>query len=97
MGYKIVYGKENIGRSKQRFWSGRMHFLTVLCLIMFVLSVKMMFREEFTQLRAALLPSTMDGSFAAVEELVSDLRNEVPLKDAVTAFCRQVIADAGIR
>ena len=55
----------------------------------------MIFQEEFNYLRSIILPGTTDGSYSVLAALVDNLQNDVPLKEAVTAFCRQIISDAG--
>ena len=95
MGYKIVYGSGHPQQKKQRFWSGRMQLMTAVCFLLFILSVSMIFQEEFNYLRSIILPGTTDGSNSVLAALVDNLQNDVPLKEAVTAFCRQIISDAG--
>ena len=74
MAYRIVYGKDPVRSETTRFWSGRMRVMTALFFVMFILSVKLLWK--------------------AMNHMVAHIREGSGLTDAVTAFCREIIAGA---
>lgn len=56
-------------------------------MLVFSLGVKCFWPEGAIQLRRVLLPEALSPVQTAVETLLTDLREGVPLSDAMTAFC----------
>lgn len=92
MAYRIVYGEDPANQNKQRFWSGRLHFMTALCFVLFIFSVKLLWGDALD----TILPEGCGAAISAMENMVSEIRTGAGFADAVTAFCREIIAEAGI-
>ena len=94
MAYRIVYGKDPVRSETTRFWSGRMRVMTALFFVMFILSVKLLWKDGFDILQDVLLPGAGDTALKAMNHMVAHIREGSGLTDAVTAFCREIIAGA---
>ena len=94
MGYRIIYGDEQQKSRAGTIRNGGTGLLTALFFLLFLLSVKLVFEEETGYLQKVLLPGVGNLAETAVGSLVSSLHNGTPFKEAVTAFCREIIAGA---
>ena len=70
--------------------------MTALFFALFMLSVKLLWKDGGDLLREILLPGNGESTAKALEELISQLHEVAAFGDAVTAFCREIIAGAGI-
>ena len=94
MGYRIVYDRELEKHKQNRFRRGQVGLLTAAFFVMFILSVKLFWEEGTDMLWDILLPGNEDITRSAMDQMVAQLRSGVGLKEAVTAFCREIIAGA---
>lgn len=95
MGYRVEYGQAE--RKAPSFLKKyRLHLLTAAFFLLFVLAVKLYWPEGAAVLSSIFLPGEPTEAQAAFAVLVEDLREGQPFSDAVTTFCREIIADAGV-
>lgn len=93
MGYRIVYGPEPKFRSHKTKENTRLRILVAGCLLLFAISVKLLWPEGTEKLRRTLLPGEMSQTEQAFSSMLENVREGEPLGEAFTAFCRQVIED----
>ena len=87
MGYRIVYGQAQKGSRYIKPSALRLQSLICAWMLAFSLGVKCFWPEGAVQLRRVLLPEALSPVQTAAETLLTDLREGVPLSDAMTAFC----------
>ena len=90
--YRIVYGGNPVKRKKDRFWSGRLHLLTAIWFVLFIVSLKFLWTEDLE----TILPESCVIALNALDHMASDIRGGCAFGEAVTAFCREIIAGAGL-
>lgn len=92
MSYRIVYGA---AVPQKRTGGGRilrLQMMTAVFLLLFTLFVSLTWPAGTAKLREYLLPA--DGNTqTALQEFVSGLEEGESAREALTAFCRQMIAD----
>ena len=91
MSYRIVYGPEQKIPKKKEFPTSRIRVITALFLLLFSISVKKYWPDGHAKLAELLLPGNPGVTQLALEDMVFDLGEGVPLSDAFAAFCRQII------
>lgn len=93
MAYRVVYGEEK--KRQARLWGGRRGFriMTALVLLLFVLGARVWWSEGAEVLKKVLLPGQTE---LALQTLVENVSGGASLGEAVTAFCREIVADAGL-
>lgn len=96
MGYRIDYGPAEPQKKNKLWETVKMQVLTAVFAAAFTIGVRTWWPEGTAQLRAWLLPGEPSVTQTAFSNLVDDLRNGTQLGDAVTAFCREIIADADL-
>ena len=84
MGYRIVYGSPE----KKKLSTKRI--LMILCSV--AVAALMLLPAGRRALRELIIPGDAEVTASAVQTLVSDLGEGENLGDAVTAFCREVLA-----
>ena len=89
MGYRIVYGKDPVVR--RRGGSLRLRVMTAAWMLLFAGLVRMAWPAGREVLAQVLLPRAETA--AAFSEMVTAVSGGEPFGDAVTAFCRSVVAD----
>ncbi len=94
MAYRIDYHSPSRKSSIPRFrW--QMPLMTCLFFLTFVVCVNSAWPAGEEALRQLLLPSSItDESEAALQALLTNLRNGQPFYESITAFCQQIIAHA---
>ena len=96
MAYRIVYCEDPVKTGKERFRTGRFRLMTAVCFVLFLLSVKLLLDDGLVHIRQVLFPGSVDTTLQALEQLVAQIQAGTKLSDAVTAFCREIIAGAGL-
>ena len=96
MAYRIVYGEDPAKTGKERFRTGRFRLMTAVCFVLFLLSVKLLWDDGLDHIRQILLPGSGDTTLQALDQMVAQIQAGTKLGDAVTAFCREIIAGAGL-
>lgn len=89
MGYRIAY--ENIGKRRdkpKRSWRSVMAVSCVAALLTGAITIKSVGLKWVQEI---LIPGDPAVTAAALEEMVSDLRQGTSFVDAVTAFCQEII------
>ena len=91
MGYRITYDNGairkqtvRIRRIKWKRWSAGA--------VGIVLAVSLMVPQGRLWLRDLLLPGNEDVTAAALESMVTDLRDGEPIGQAVESFCKEILA-----
>ena len=87
MGYRIVYGRDPVDENRGK----RLRLMTAAFALALVLGVRCFWPRGTELLRGFLLPGQSETAFARMAE---EIRSGERVGDAVTAFCRTVIADA---
>ena len=90
MSYKIVYGPE-ITAQQQRTTDTRFRTMVAGFLLLFALTVKVLWPEGTQVLREMLIPTDLNATEQAFQSMMEDLRMGEDLGDAITVFCRQII------
>ena len=92
MGYKIMYasfGEEKKMPKGRGSWNKVAALLLVAVLLLGAMTVK---NKGLRWVKDYLLPGDPAVTAAALEDMVTDLREGDSLFDAVTAFCREIMA-----
>ena len=89
MGYRIVYAPEPVLARRRRKCSLRIW--TAVFALFFVTAVRFLWPEGTEQLRRVLIPQAQ--TVTAFSGMVEGIENGQAVGEAVTAFCRQVVAD----
>ena len=92
MAYKILYSQETDYRypqvsNKRKIKLGK--WFTWVLLLVSAVWIRQNGVPDF------LIPGEPDVTKAATLTLIDELQNQVPLKEAVTAFCETIIHDSG--
>lgn len=95
MGYRVEYGQAQ-RTAAPVFKKSRVGILTVVFLLLFVLAVKLYWPEGAAILDDLSLLGNQTATRKAFSTLVEDLQSGQAFSAAVTAFCQEIIADAGI-
>ena len=95
MGYRVEYDSVKKVRGVQKRTAGRLAMTGVFFLVFLVL-VACFWPEGASILRDALLPGDSAVTAAALEELARQVSQGTDLSQAVTEFCRDLLAGAGI-
>lgn len=93
MAYRIVYGPMPPVSREKNYKFLRIQMLTALFLLLFVLLVRQAWPEGTAVLRSMLLPGEPTVTEAAFSEMVIDIQSGEPVREAFTAFCRQIVDD----
>ena len=94
MGYKITYcsfGEEKKQPKQKQAWK---RFTAVGLVMMLVLGALAVKHTELPWVQKYLLPGDPAVTAAALEGMLADLKDGDSLKDAVTAFCREIVEHA---
>ena len=89
MGYRIVYGGEPT--LVQQWRKNHIRIWTAVFALIFVATVRFFWPEGRENLRRILVPQAQ--TVAAFSGMVEGIENGQGVGAAVTAFCRQVVAD----
>lgn len=91
MAYRIIYGEGTIRKQiiklTPRKWKAGL-----LGVIAAVLAVSMMVPQARLWIRDLLLPGDEDITAAALEGMASDLSSGETVREAVEAFCKEILA-----
>lgn len=95
MGYRVEYGQ---AAPKKASFSPkyRLPLLTAAFFLVFVLAVKLWWPEGAQAISSFFLPREPTATKAAFSALLEDLRAGEAFSDAAAAFCKEIIADAGV-
>ena len=85
MGYRIVYGPELPRRRK-----GHLRLWTAVFLLAFVTTVRLTWPVGTAHLQKVLKPA--EQTVQAFSQMVEEVENGQGMGEAVTAFCRTVVA-----
>ena len=91
MGYKIAYASFEKEKKQTNDVGWRNRILAVLLVTVLVAAAVTVKRKSLPWLSAYLLPGDPAVTAAALEDMVTDLREGDSLYDAVTAFCREIV------
>lgn len=94
MSYRITYtsfGEEKKMPESKRKWTGVAAAVLVMVLVIGAIAVK---NTGLRWVQTFLLPGDPAVTAAALEDMVEDLKNGDSLGEAVTAFCREIVAHA---
>lgn len=91
--YRIDYGSGMQYRRAERGGVLRLQTMTAAWLLVFTLVVSRVWPEGTQRLRQYLLPGGQPVQ-TAFQAMTEQLRSGVPVEDALTAFCIQIIEDA---
>lgn len=94
MGYSIQYGKEMIKIQHPSKMSYKSKFLVTCLLISCIIIVFLSLTGGIDCMKQYILPGDADVTKAALNTLVSNLKNGEPIDGAVTAFCQEIYANA---
>ena len=96
MSYKIQY-KPNVKMEKGIRYFLKKHRQSVIYAIGIVICLLIFVRLDITEfIGDFLIPGDADITKAALSDLGSDLKDGVGIKDALTAFCLEIIENAHI-
>ena len=90
MAYSIGYGPQRNDRSNKRSGT-RFRVLVLVFFLVFLLCVQLFSREGADYLRRMILP-VGEQTIEAFSTMVQSVEEGTPVPEAVTAFCREVIA-----
>ena len=91
MGYRIEYVTEDRGGAR----NGRRSNVSVLTLLVFcafLTGVRLWWPEGWETLWDLLIPGDRAQAAQSLEQMVLSLRQGVEFRDAVTAFCGEILA-----
>lgn len=94
MGYQINYGGPEPRKYKYRMNKSRVKLMTAGILLSLALGARLVFPGTGQKLRELLLPGMTGETVAAFQVMVEDVRTGTSFEDAVTTFCREIIANA---
>lgn len=94
MAYQINYGAPQPKEYKRGLRKTRVKLVAVGVLFLLVLGIRLVFPGTGKKLREFLLPGMTGETVAAFQVMVEDVRTGTSFEDAVTAFCREIIANA---
>jgi hypothetical protein len=89
MGYKVVYPQ--IGKLKYRKYRKPPNMVRIICSIAIIFVLILTLWQGGI---SVLLPGDPVVTENALQEMITSLRDGDPLAEAVTAFCREVVAGA---
>lgn len=90
MAYRIEYGPPFQPPQKKRSTT-RLRIMTAACLLLFVLLVRQAWPEGTEKLRQFLLPGEPTVTQEAFYSMIEGIQDGVPMGDALTAFCQQIV------
>lgn len=90
MGYRINYDSMHGEKA-----GSRRIFLTCFFFLLFLLGVGQFWPEGKGVLRNILFSGDDTVAVSAIKELTAHLENDVPVMDAVYAFCRKIFTGSG--
>lgn len=91
MGYCITYDSAKKYGKKTRSSKIRVFLITAFMLVLFLFCVKLYWPEGARALEVLSQSLRWQHGSAMLEVLAGDLQSGVPLKEAVTAFCREIV------
>lgn len=91
MSYRIVYGPMPRAEKPQDWSLLRIQIWSAVFMLLFALLVRQLWPEGVDILKSVLIPQEPTVTEQAVSDMVVDLQTGIPLEDALTAFCRQII------
>lgn len=94
MGYQINYGGPEPGKYKHGMNKSRVKLVAAGILLSLALGVRLVIPGTGQRLREFLLPGMTEETVTAFQVMVEDMRTGTSFEDAVTAFCREIIANA---
>ena len=93
MSYKIQYGnlpqKAELKQRKRLYLPG-----FAIILVALALAARLLYPTQMNRLTDALFPLSSDSSKEALKTFSQHISAGEPLKDAVTAFCQEIIDEA---
>lgn len=95
LGYRIVYDSGTSVKTPIREPKSRLLMMICGCLLLFGLLTKLFWPAGADKLRSILIPGDPDITTRAASEMVEDLRSGMSVEDAVQAFCREILNEAG--
>ena len=90
MAYSIGYGPQR-SEVEQKKSDARFRLLVLVFFLVFLLSVKLFSKDGADFLRQMILP-VGEETVEAFSSMVRSVEDGTPVQEAVTAFCREVIA-----
>ena len=91
MGYRIVYGKDVPVPQMVKGGGKRLRAMIAIGMLVFSFLVRAYWPEGCQKLCLMVMPEGASETQAAAEFLLRDLKAGVPVSDALTAFCRQIL------
>lgn len=89
MGYRILYDNEKmqISKDNDKYFGKRMISFSLVCLLILG-SLKMI---GWDRIKNYLLPGEPEVTETAINSMIESIRTGASVKDAVTAFCVEII------
>lgn len=94
MAYRIVYGPEIPPQYRKKHTNCRLRLFTAISLLLFTLLVKEFFPAGTEKMQEFLLPGNPTITQAALNSMMNQLQSGEPLADALTVFCKEILAHA---
>ena len=94
MAYRVDYGPSP-EKGPSLFERNRIRILTAVFLLLFILAVKLLWPDGTAVLCNVLLPGEASATQTALSSLVDNLRSGEGVSEALSAFCKEIISDAG--
>lgn len=94
MAYQINYGAPQPREYKCGIRKARVKLAAAGVLFLLALGIRLVFPGTGQKLRELLLPGMTGETVAAFQVMVEDVRTGTSFEDAVTTFCREIIANA---
>lgn len=95
MGYQVLYesvGKMEKPKPEKHRISGVLAVVMICVLVIGAVAVK---AGALPWVKEYLIPGDPDVTAAALQDMVAGLQSGEPLGEAITAFCREIVAHAG--
>lgn len=91
MPYSVRYGPEDSDKYPVKTTSARKKSRYVVAITLLILAIVLTIRFRET-LVSWLIPGDDQMTLQSTEELLSDLREGVPIGEALTTFCEEIVA-----
>ena len=89
--YSVCYGAEESGRYQGKSALGRKksRYVVTITLLILTIVLTIWYRESLV---SWLIPGDDQITIQFTEELISDIRDGMPIGEALTTFCEEIVA-----
>ncbi len=91
MAYYVEYGPKQPRKSKDTGRAVRVQAMAAAFFLLFAMLVRQFWPEGAEKLRDFLLPGKASVTQAALEDLASEMQDGSDVREALTAFCQQIV------